>query len=774
MSSAMHPRRRPDVPVSAVCRPTARDAPAVPSAPGPATATATAGHAAHAGRSTPRPRRFFLHCAPGRLPVVLAACVFLMPSFLSPLFAARRDAGFPRLSENVAGTARQEVRKVLHGPLDGLFVVPEQRQVIAVAGGYLWRFDADGVLLDTLWAPGDMHRMGLAFGRDAYNDWIFSGEQAFKPYAPTVDGNALSPEALHAMFDAARAVSFDHDHAQAWALLWDGQRAWKVDLTRHRDKVHRGACGDRPRPQRRPDWLDSCMDGYTRTPPLRELAPESFARDVDDTLPPRLQVVDFDRRHFHLEEGIAGQLLGATVGVALKVAWDTPGRLPRRLWFGDAHVQLQVRDETLRFKVFVPREEDGYGFRHTLRWWEPATLMADASPWFDMRMRGEMHYPGEEALLRHYVDDIGLYVVRPVPDGPAGEAATPGWRPVFEGPGTRGKAVVGSVELASGARAHRWLRAPEPARRFEGDPPRVPVDGVWPPLQALPVAMTVEWGSPFDADAYTVVRIELPPEATRAAFAELAGASAPLELVLQAPDLFGATGTMQLLLRGDGRSVALPGARLTHLTRPLFQQRWTQGDPTRLAQLGKSADAARTGDAAALRMFLQQAQAMVDESAHVASRAAGVTAAYADLLIAFNTAGDATSSGLLVRHYLEQVHALTSVHTADPSLRYNVGVIASQTLAFALHRADAQDLLQATMTTLVGAQFDPAEQTNATLLYNLACYHASRGDRTRMLEHVAAAHRLGKPTAQFLRDTDFQPYWTDAAFRQAIGADRDR
>ncbi|UWX04180.1 hypothetical protein H1235_02095 [Pseudoxanthomonas sp. NC8] len=123
----------------------------------------------------------------------------------------------------------------------------------------------------------------------------------------------------------------------------------------------------------------------------------------------------------------------------------------------------------------------------------------------------------------------------------------------------------------------------------------------------------------------------------------------------------------------------------------------------------------------------------------------------------------------LVRHYLAQVHPYTSPHR-DQSVDYNIGVIASQTLAFAIHQPSERDLIEAVMASLLGPDFDPAVQTNATLMYNLACYYAVEGDTERMLAAVAAARRLGKPAMQFRADADFQR-WDDPRFRTTLGGD---
>ncbi|HET6397735.1 MAG TPA: hypothetical protein VFF91_12985 [Pseudoxanthomonas sp.] len=701
---------------------------------------------------------------PPRIPplaqLASAACLLLMPSLFSFLAAAPRDV-YPRLPDNTAASANLEVRKVLHGEVAGVFASPGRDQVIAVADRHLFKFTADGRLLDTLDEPEDMHAAGVAFGADGYVDWALTGDRERKAYAPAVDGNGLSPAALAAALDQAEVVAFgrDDDGTTAWAWLWREGRAWKLDISRHYARVDpycsRGAWW------RDWNWRNTCLEGYTHpNRGLREVAPGPF--EGKETAP-RVEVAGFHRRHYHLEEGMAGQLLGATVGNVLKWVWDVPGAPPGRYWFGDADVRLQVQGETLRFKVFVPRTHGGYAFYRNMRWWEPE--MPGAGPWFSVQRRDTMAYPGEEALLRYYAPDVGLYAVRPrgIDEVPPARREVPAWRPLFEGPQTWRSPVTGTVELASGGSVYRWLRRQPPPIHLDGMLPRVPVEPLWPDLYALPQALVVDWGSGEDA---ATLRVELAPEATRAAFDALGGAGT-VDLVLDVPDLYGDTATMQVFLRRGTVRLPLPQARLAYLKRPAFR-RGAGGTPTRAAQLSASVAAAGAGDAAALQDFLHKAQVLVQDP-HDAERFAGtVTAAYAQLLNAYNLAGDAASAGTLVRHYLAQVHPRTHAITRDPSLPYNVGVIASQTLAFAVHQPQERALVDAVLATLIGPDFDPDAQPNATLAYNLACYYALAGDKPRLLRHAAAARRLGKPAEQFLRDADFRRYHDDADFLRAV------
>ena len=126
---------------------------------------------------------------------------------------------YPRLFENLAASPSLEARKVLHGEVEGLFALPRTQQLVAVAGGYLWKFNAQGELQDTLRVPGGIHTSGIVFTPHYYSDWVYSGDRRRKPYAPTVEGNRLSQAELFAELDRAEHVEFGRNDTSAKASL---------------------------------------------------------------------------------------------------------------------------------------------------------------------------------------------------------------------------------------------------------------------------------------------------------------------------------------------------------------------------------------------------------------------------------------------------------------------------------------------------------------------------------------------------------------------------
>ena len=700
---------------------------------------------------------------------IRALSAFVMLSFFASLIGAKSPPEYPHLSENLAASQTQEVRKVLSGDVDGLFAVPRTRQVVAAAGGYLWKFSAQGELVDSMRAPPNLFTSGVAFTPLHYVDWVYTGERQRKAYGPPLDGNALSPSTLWATLDKADVVEFGSTDTTAWAYVWTAGKAQIMDITRHRPQVDT-YCHARTFSAEALRWNATCLNGYkTRPQAWAELEPESFS--AYDSTPPRVEVTGFDRRRFHLEEGLSGQLFGLTIGAALKAA-GVPGGLPGRYWFGDAHTQLRVGTEVINFKTFVPKEDGKYRFSN-MRWWEPAPKVAGASPWFTLHMRTYMERSGEEALLPHYVKDIGLYVVRPKGTGQpaAAQGLMPEWRPVFTGPVTHNAAVTGMVEFGAQPPAHYWLRDPPPAMRFDGLGPTVDVRALWPTLRQLPTALQVQWSTSRDEET-SVLRVELDAEETSIAFNTLRRAKAqtvPLEMVVQVPDLGGAMDGMQVILTNGSTQLPLSKARFTYVMKPPAPR---ISDHALRGQLQAATAAAKAPGAAGLPDFLKQAQTLAQDKERAQALAPNVTAAYAELINDYNRQKDFKAAAVLVRHYLTKVHPHIGHYSNDPGQPYNISVIASQTLAIAASLPPHdKDLIDAVMTTLIGPNFDPEKQTNGTLMYNLACHYAVVADKPHMLQSITAARRLGKPTQQFMADTDFEKYWKDGDFVKVLGTE---
>jgi hypothetical protein len=708
------------------------------------------------------------------LHLLRALGAFVLMSFFATLLGAKTPPEYPRLSDNTAASQNLEVRKVLSGDVDGIFAIPRTHQLVAAAGGYLWKFSAQGELLDTLRKPGGLSTSGIAFSPLYYTDWVFTGDKQRKTYGPPVDGNTLSAAALWAVLDKADVVEFGKTDTTAWAYVWKAGQAYILNINSNRKQVDT-YCTQRTHSAEKLRLDATCLDNYkTRPQAWAEVEPESFT-DFDGT-PPRVKVAGFERRKFHLEEGLSGQAFGLTLGAALKLA-GYPGSLPGRYWFGDALTQLRVGQEVIKFRTFIPKEDGDYRYFYNTRWWEPAPGVAGVSPWFSVHMRTYMERAGEEGLLRYYEKDIGLYVARPKGTGQpaATQGPMPEWRPVFEGPATRNAAVTGMIEFGAQTPAqqsalapmHYWLRDPEPSKRYPEMPPTVEVRAQWPNLRQLPTALQVQWRGTRDDEA-TVLRVELDADEAAIVFNTLRTnkvQTEPLQLALLVPELRGTLDGMQVQLRSGSTKLPLTKTRFRYVVKPPVEK---VSDHALRGVLQTATAAAKVPGAAGLPAFLKQAQTFAQDKEHAEALAPNVTAAYAELINDYNAQRDFKAGAALVRHYLTQIHPHIGHYSSDSGQPYNITVIASQTLAIAAWLAPQdKDLVPAVIAKLLGPDFEPAKQTNGTLMYNLACHYAVSSDKPHMLQSITAARRLGKPPSQFMADTDFTQYLKDAEFLKA-------
>src|SRR5690606_21012468 len=172
-------------------------------------------------------------------------------------------------------------------------------------------------------------------------------------------------------------------------------------------------------------------------------------------------------------------------------------------------------------------------------------------------------------------------------------------------------------------------------------------------LATMPTAMQVEWGSPWDGDEHTVVRVKLDPATTRAAFARLPSGGVPATLLLRTPDLFAEADDMQLLLRRGDTDVALEPTGIEYLRRPPFRP-WhaPEGEPTpptRVAQMEETAQRLLAGENDLLPRFQAQAEALARDTGMVARATPFITQGYALLLSGLNSSGRGDASMALVR-----------------------------------------------------------------------------------------------------------------------------
>ena len=106
--------------------------------------------------------------------------------------------------------------------------------------------------------------------------------------------------------DKADVVEFGNTNTTAWAYVWKAGKAQIMDITAHHDDVD-DYCNQRTHSAEALRWKATCLkDHKTRPQAWKEVEPEQF-QGYSDSPPPRAKVVGFDRRKYHMEEGLGGQ-----------------------------------------------------------------------------------------------------------------------------------------------------------------------------------------------------------------------------------------------------------------------------------------------------------------------------------------------------------------------------------------------------------------------------------------------------------------------------------
>jgi hypothetical protein len=190
------------------------------------------------------------------------------------------------------------------------------------------------------------------------------------------------------------------------------------------------------------------------------------------------------------------------------------------------------------------------------------------------------------------------------------------------------------------------------------------------------------------------------------------------------------------------------------------------------AAFGKAMGEA-SGEVTKVDQFLSLTKNIVEANARVKQHALQLTDAYAQLINTMSGRRDFQSSTKVffhfVNHILSPVSARIDALGSDDKeqVQYRISVIASQSLTAAIATKNTV-MSQMVFDKVLTPKFDITTHKNATLIYNLACFYALNHKKTEMLEAVKQARKRGKPVKQFMDDTDFKGYLSDADFQAAL------
>lgn len=172
------------------------------------------------------------------------------------------------------------------------------------------------------------------------------------------------------------------------------------------------------------------------------------------------------------------------------------------------------------------------------------------------------------------------------------------------------------------------------------------------------------------------------------------------------------------------------------------------------------------GDIKTLDQFLKLAKSVTEKRQRIKRHVPLLVKYFAELLVAVTATGNFTVSEEIFLNYMENIYPVTAGVTNDEML-YGISVVASQGLIITTPLKNAE-ISKYVFDKLLGDKYDITTHKNGTLIYNLACFYAINNNKTAMLGAIKQARKRGKPSGQFMGDTDFKNYWSDTDFLNAV------
>ncbi len=108
---------------------------------------------------------------------------------------------------------------------------------------------------------------------------------------------------------------------------------------------------------------------------------------------------------------------------------------------------------------------------------------------------------------------------------------------------------------------------------------------------------------------------------------------------------------------------------------------------------------------------------------------------------------------------------LSYINTILPNVgtSHKISDVASNSLVYAIIARD-KEIEELVFAKLLPQDLKAEDVDNEMLAFNLSCFYALKGDKKELLPYVKQSLNLGKPSEQFLSDTDFKKFWNDEDF----------
>lgn len=708
-------------------------------------------------------------------------------------------ASIPFVQEG-ARSPRFELARIVDGEVDGIFAVEGRPGFVVKASNRLWRFDAQGHLVDhnrrsqteacgvrfEMHEPQDSAGSWRAFRRE----WLLTGNdeaielplERIEPHERDRVDAALgrSDVVIPLRAGSSRVPGFRGLALRSggrWSGLdlssWNDSLWWDLPIRSEEVKDRESEL-----------WaVHELVKGH----PLATSRLQQAVRaplEPDSTEP--LEAIDFSRRGVEFSDGFGWWVFWKTIGWWL--LGGLPGQPPYAYWSGVGTFALKHQGEVLKFRATAALGElgeDGVtaGNLRLVDLPGGLRLLRVTSPGME-----HSKFYTKEGLTDRAHDEVGLYLVRS-PRQALPNALAGSWLPDIAGLtwGTW-EYPSGHVDFGPGVPRRAFAVAPGSLSESQHDMPRggrvtpqtfgqIPSSlGLRLPVRhgEYPAALAVDLGErrwfflPHDDAARLDVTLDASEFAQ--AWEHLGGGDLRLvanfahhkERLLDegsddnewvSPSLALVKGTDRVeleLCRWTAPATPGPSDREDRV-RYLLSRTWQAG---KLARAGKLS----------AQGWVEVTRDLLLDPGVTKEKSVWLVHAANELLNKSNLANDQASSQLLVDFWTSELHPkVRDLH--DPELTKVSAVLTSNSLGNAIHWRDSARC-ERILKELVAK--DPQTIEHGTLHYNLACYHAWRRDRTSLLAATRRARSHGKPASQFRADPDFGPWLSDAEFVKAL------
>ena len=707
-----------------------------------------------------------------------------MALFFSAHASADKKKDYHYLADNQTQSENYEIIKLINGPVDAVLHHNPTQTTIIFADIYAWKIDRHGRLIDTFsiratqWYSSGIIQHNDRRDRGAgdfitFNDWIFTGEKSHHTIkiSPAPDG--LSEDQLASRLDQAEVVEFLPAYIEEDDINKNQDKRVRLSPSRDRNVVLikegatwtaldiEGYFGELEHSSMGYDrlWDITDVEGYTKKHigDMSQLLKmeSSGVWDLDAKSKP-LTLNRFSRRLLRCDEALIVYLIMLTP--LARSAMYAPN-FPESYWYWDGvgFFELEHGSEILRFKAPISNKENE----------------------FSLSSHRIFNPPGNSDIRIIEVNkgnarDQGLFIVRKkILENTSDVTKT--WRPRFSGEFVSAKfmrPIWGDIVLFGSNESHHYMHS----AAFSNNG-----------YQAFPKSLNVHWRHPDIRSFYKLrlsqnesiwldfrkyreevdFELEFDEAEIKKAFSKFGVIDGSITLVLDVKKETQESGELSVTLKGRVRKVELTKTTFKY-KQPGVRNSSDKNDSHEVLEKLEVDYGLAISNKIRIDDFLMSAQAILERSPLVDQHVEGAILLSSSLFQHYFGSGDHETANILIDHFLAaQLPALKKVTLF--SVTYNKSIFASQGLALSVV-TNNQELGSRIFDEMIGLDFDVSDQINATLMYNLACYHAVHNRKEPMLAAIRQSIALGNPSSKFMADHDFKLYKKDADFVKALNS----